>query len=955
MSLIDIINSGEISNIPNTTELYTEVIVEKAFLLLESLHSKLNSEFFSNIIQHITKNYRFKESDSLYELDCYNVYKTMLISGHKINPFSNEIVDQKILELVCQYYSDTPNQDNMLNYINLNIDIHIIVFLLKYNKVDFNTIIKTKLLVGLLNLNIYKCNITLDTIIRHNILDYIFSAKPNVTTYYKSGIKYFRIANLYDLEANVDNIYYYNKHGNDKILVKNVKPKDTTIIDTNIEPDNLINFLLSTSHILYGEYLKYGTKGSNYLDQLGQLFNDVNIRSILDEDYKYHLEHNTYKIPNNIPNLNLECHVSYNKNEILTPNTIINSLKGNSITASVINFRTGILLKVHFNTSHYFLYYMNEIIFPPNTSFIVTGEPYKVGLSIIVPATIYSQNLSVNIDTNLSNIYNNRENVEILYNKYNYKQVKNRLKSNMTIDSINLSNYYTTKILQYLDKVYINNDYYNTIIKNIVNKVDISTNTIILNNKDFIVNYLNINNIELNPILFFYKYFPQTTDFMVYILDRVKCGLYKIYSINTYTIDNYIEDHIDFIRVFIKYRCIDLNIVEIATIIYLIESKVITSFDQTIIPSRFIFSLNYTVNTIKRFVDNGIEYTNINNKYYFANKIDFYVYNGKVYFLARPAYLKNPIFIEKLESWPFLKYLQMFKLDMVRKNITQSDASQFYDCFNTAIYNPIFESQTRELLDVLEMDYEYFKENGKFENLDRLNNTQISNLVFCNMLLLLYYYTGSDGFTIMGSYTKYNKLPKDLSKYNFDFDDTKLNFIPIQNHHDNIKSIKCLNKYFWEVHSLFLKVYKIEPCIIPKNIFLYRGVNITDVPIFKGSIVNSLKNQFVSYSASFTTAKRFTRADVIHMLELNIERDIVIPIGDMQFYARNVSTNRLEDEFLLPLNTSFIVSGDIFTYDEHLIIPLKIHTQSKPKFNRYNNIPFTGLFTKEELIDIYKF
>lgn len=118
---------------------------------------------------------------------------------------------------------------------------------------------------------------------------------------------------------------------------------------------------------------------------------------------------------------------------------------------------------------------------------------------------------------------------------------------------------------------------------------------------------------------------------------------------------------------------------------------------------------------------------------------------------------------------------------------------------------------------------------------------------------------------------------------------------------------------------------------LTEDIVLYRGIDNKILPFTKGSIINNHKNQFVSFTSEYTVASGFGQV----ILRLTISKDdihkIIFPITDLtREDGEYISRYASEEEWLLPLNTSFIIT-DVLHYKYHpisnLILDVKIHSQ----------------------------
>jgi hypothetical protein len=124
-----------------------------------------------------------------------------------------------------------------------------------------------------------------------------------------------------------------------------------------------------------------------------------------------------------------------------------------------------------------------------------------------------------------------------------------------------------------------------------------------------------------------------------------------------------------------------------------------------------------------------------------------------------------------------------------------------------------------------------------------------------------------------------------------------------------------------------------------RNIILYRGValslNKLSTPLFTNSIINNHVNQFISFSTDYSVAVTFSNDYLIYVLEVNMDTDIVLPLEHI---------NEMEAEWLLPINTSFIVTRPPAIYNDIVHIFLKIGAQ--------HEIPTIAPFTPDRLVNI---
>lgn len=178
-----------------------------------------------------------------------------------------------------------------------------------------------------------------------------------------------------------------------------------------------------------------------------------------------------------------------------------------------------------------------------------------------------------------------------------------------------------------------------------------------------------------------------------------------------------------------------------------------------------------------------------------------------------------------------------------------------------------------------------------------------------NFLDALYFYT-SDGSLIMHSLLRDMYIPE-------------LTYIPkIQ----LLQRINYINKGIYDAYQ-----YSLKHCTyLTDNLVLYRGINNINVVLTKGSIINNCKNQFISFSSKLSVAQGF--GNIILMLEINKDDKYktILPIENIKHNKQYISQNSHEHEWLLPLNTSLIIT-DVLHYklddDINIILNVKIYHQ----------------------------
>jgi hypothetical protein len=138
--------------------------------------------------------------------------------------------------------------------------------------------------------------------------------------------------------------------------------------------------------------------------------------------------------------------------------------------------------------------------------------------------------------------------------------------------------------------------------------------------------------------------------------------------------------------------------------------------------------------------------------------------------------------------------------------------------------------------------------------------------------------------------------------------------------------------------------YQLTNCI-QKVFRLYRGSKLDlkkiYTPITIGSIINNNKNQFISFSSSYDIARQFSGiCGIIFILTIDMtahnyimplivrpENDSTNPYADEEDIGELSDT--YEKEWLLPLNTSFIINSKPYTIGNIYHIPISIYSQDR--------------------------
>jgi hypothetical protein len=150
---------------------------------------------------------------------------------------------------------------------------------------------------------------------------------------------------------------------------------------------------------------------------------------------------------------------------------------------------------------------------------------------------------------------------------------------------------------------------------------------------------------------------------------------------------------------------------------------------------------------------------------------------------------------------------------------------------------------------------------------------------------------------------------------------------------DNIELeeiISILNKIIYDVSLNYRQIS--SSC---NSLILFRGVPVVNsMPIFKGSIINSYRNKFISFSDDLKKAYNFSNSNIIIVLKGNMSRDYILPITEIQIDGQYVGSVRDEREYLLPMNTSLIIIEDPFLYNNYTFVTTIIYNQSLEDISR---------------------
>jgi len=185
------------------------------------------------------------------------------------------------------------------------------------------------------------------------------------------------------------------------------------------------------------------------------------------------------------------------------------------------------------------------------------------------------------------------------------------------------------------------------------------------------------------------------------------------------------------------------------------------------------------------------------------------------------------------------------------------------------------------------------------------------------------------------------------------------------------KSLYPKHKLLYMINVLNYNTYvshhfRINKCIefnISENpLTLFRGFT-GNVTLTNGSIINMLKNQFVSFTSDLNMAKKF--GNCVFSLDIDrsdIEKYSFIPIENINSYDGNpISQHSNEKEWLFPIGTSFQVvdvlnildNSEEYMYKYTIIIKIKIYNQEYHQ--NINESTFSDESLKNEYVNMNKF
>jgi hypothetical protein len=716
-------------------------------------------------------------------------------------------------------------------------------------------------------------------------------------------------------------------------------------------------------------------------------------RSIID-DPDSGINHTSIKcfidVPYLLPNANV-----YN---MLLPGTIINRSKSEIIICShkpisIISF------ELTFDTnSAIFMIDSNKVFLPYNTSFRVSGEIYKNTMSmIIIPIVIQSQKIhpySPFTPEEKSNIYSN------------FLDYFDQNKLDRVIDSINtgdLSNYtekitlcreYMIEILILLDKKY--STLSDKFVRKLLDKftrgtLDINapcSDQIIFTNPRLAFIYIDYfygMDITIANIMNFINIYTSVdnVDYTLF-LDIFLSNVYRSHIVlktlkikdtkvlGSLTLEFFIlqlfKQRPQYFKILAKHGYVYIDMFQPITQRDFLASGLIQTYVHGLTDNpEYLFATNYKINSCLLIKVQGKSRIRINNKYdieYSQDSVKYVLHKDYLFFLPsiKKVTTHRVLIVGETSelAQPIFKVLRKFcvRLDSVKVVETDDNSIyKYYSCFGDTIYKDTFVHDFNRLLDLTgktETELSYIMSNTP--------DSKVSELVLCSAFIVLNYYTGDSGYKTM------NALLKGVDIHSPDFDkDIKIGsmvtYSPLarysfKNDIERKQTIICLNNFIWRMCKKFRQTEKIPPCLLSRKLILYRGENNISIPLTNGSIINALRNKFLSFTTSFSTARSFSD-DIIYMIEVDINKDIFLPIGSIKFKGMTLSQEAYENEFLFPINTSFIVVDTPKSvtqpgYRPFAVLPIKIHNQSKPNFTEFVNSPLPRpLFTQDELENEY--
>lgn len=178
-------------------------------------------------------------------------------------------------------------------------------------------------------------------------------------------------------------------------------------------------------------------------------------------------------------------------------------------------------------------------------------------------------------------------------------------------------------------------------------------------------------------------------------------------------------------------------------------------------------------------------------------------------------------------------------------------------------------------------------------------------------------------------------------------------FIPELSPYNNVENIiRNLNILNYKIYNSkrFMSIY-CNKLNLKNNIKLFRGISNVEGVLTRGSILNNMRNQFVSFSSEFQTATEF--GTIIYSLTLtpqDLEKYFFVPIENIKNKSgKSISEYDVEHEWLFPLNTSFEIVN-VMKYlkgSDVIIVDIKIHNQE------YIRDVTPDTFTKDMLANVF--
>jgi hypothetical protein len=909
-----------------------------------------------DILEYLYKKFRINNTD--------NTYFTKFLDKNIHN-----IGDYNIIEFYLK--CDTGKLSNTM--YNTLYDKTIIKLIHKYNKFDYSTIdiVSTSVLENTLKL-VKDFQITGSQLISKFLFKYIFRAidiMSNAKYYIKKDIKYYRLYNQIDIIANLDSFVYKIYDHNTLVICDNYSEVTEDNLLNDIEQsDKLFNFLVNYSFIEYltrQDYIHI-----NFGTLTGSLKSSLPTYSTFKD-----LDNMIYDTPilTDIAG-KYSCYIPLSKDMLYIPNTII--YVGENLTGSnTIPFTHDKIILLEFTSNDRFIISGKNVIFPSNTYYIVSGEPYICNYTLIIPFKIHSQTKSV-YDTVSYNY---------LISPVDYYDVKilDYIKSGTRLPSnIYVSNSIMIEILKYIDK---NIQDAKILTKFNKNCLDIGIETLtypILTNANFCYSYIKtltrlntrLNKTPFEFLRLLYLYIKDTKNYAKFVSIFIKLANIKYHN-TSYIIYNYNHEIITFHYViaelintgsqyitilgnngiFSPFDLMDddyiFNKLLVSGLITKLPSNI--SLNDKTLP--YIFALGYKINSVHMVYnkENGKNYLRLNELYdmeYSQSSIKLVHFDKYIYFLPTFNTISD-VFVgateraTSVEAQPIFRLLKTFKITLEYRAIKETSRqhiNNYYKCFYQKIYYNVFKDDIEKLFKLAGV------EDINMSNIEKLEldeTAEITNTILCSAFLLINYYTSNYGFKIMHKIIRGEDISS-LLKRQSSITLYKNNEFYVETMLERIKMIKCLNNFIYDTHKQFIKLERVPPCLLERKIILFRGENKLDIPISVGSIINTLKNQFISFSSNFNTVLTFTKR-IVHMLEIDVERDVVLPIGSIKFIYNDIKLPLTEisgeDEFLLPLGTNLIVSDKPFLYKTTestflTILPVKIHSQNKPNYKKLTGI-----------------